>query len=106
MIPQIRLKPEIAAPDGTNTTLFGIGVEPDGFPNFFGTSPAAPHAAAVAGSMLQAAPTMTPATVYILLGSSAVDMGSVGIDVDSGFGLIQADRGLQYCYSCHTSSNR
>jgi Subtilase family len=93
-LPRIRLKPEIVAPDGTNTTFFGGDAEPDGFPNFFGTSAAAPHAAAVAALMLQAVPTTTPATAYLLLEGSAVDMGALGIDFDSGFGLIQADRAL------------
>jgi hypothetical protein len=92
--PQMRPKPEVVAPAGTNTTFFGVDVEPDGFPNFFGTSAAAPHAAAVAGLMLQAVPTTTPAAVYLLLASSAVDMGSLGFDFDSGFGLTQADRAL------------
>jgi Subtilase family len=92
--PQMRPKPEIVAPDGTNTTFFGVDVEPDGFRTFFGTSAAAPHAAAVAGLILQAVPSTTPATVYLLLAGSAVDMGSAGFDFDSGFGLIQADRAL------------
>jgi hypothetical protein len=40
----------MAAMDGANTTFFTAdsSVDPDTFPNFFGTSAAAPHAAAVA----------------------------------------------------------
>jgi subtilisin family serine protease len=95
-IPQIRPKPEIVAPDGTNTTFFvpGVDVEPDGFPNFFGTSAAAPHAAAVAALLLQAMPTTTPQTIYLILELTAIDMGPPGFDFDNGFGLIQADRAL------------
>jgi subtilisin family serine protease len=78
-MPQIRLKPEIVAPDGTNTTFFipGLDLEPDGFPNFFGTSAAAPHAAAVAALLLQAVPTTTPDSVYVLLESTALDRKTV-----------------------------
>jgi len=93
-IPQIRLKPEIVAPDGANTSFFGRDVEPDGFPNFFGTSAAAPHAAAVAALMLQAVPTMAPDRVYEILETTAIDMGPPEFDFDSGFGLIQADRAI------------
>jgi subtilisin family serine protease len=94
-IPQIRLKPEIVAPDGIDTTFFGRrDVEPDGFPNFFGTSAAAPHAAAVAALLLQAVPSTIPERVYEVLETTAIDMGSPGFDFDSGFGLIQADQAL------------
>jgi hypothetical protein len=93
-IPLIRRKPEIVAPDGTNTTFFGRDVEADGFPNFFGTSAAAPHAAAVAALMLQAVPTTAPERVYEILETTAIDMGPPGFDFDSGFGLIQADQAL------------
>ncbi|HET9445812.1 MAG TPA: pre-peptidase C-terminal domain-containing protein [Steroidobacteraceae bacterium] len=55
--PQIRLKPDMAAMDGANTTFFlqDSSTDPDTFPNFFGTSAAAPHAAAVAALVLDAA---------------------------------------------------
>lgn len=55
--PQIRQKPDMAAMDGANTTFFSSdsAVDPDTFPNFFGTSAAAPHAAAIAALVLDAA---------------------------------------------------
>jgi hypothetical protein len=55
--PQIRQKPDMAAMDGANTTFFNTDsiVDADTFPNFFGTSAAAPHAAAIAALVLDAA---------------------------------------------------
>lgn len=101
-VPEIRIKPEVAAPDGTNTTFFGSSdVEPDGFPNFFGTSAAAPHAAAVAALLLAAEPSLMPNEVYAALEQTALDMDDPstpgfddGFDFATGWGLIQADRAL------------
>ena len=49
-LPAQLLQVDIAAPDGGNTTVLSIGnditADADTFPNFFGTSAAAPHAAA------------------------------------------------------------
>jgi hypothetical protein len=53
---EIRKKPEIAAPDGVDTSFFGSpGVPGDPNPLFFGTSASAPHAAAVGALLIQAA---------------------------------------------------
>jgi hypothetical protein len=100
--PEVRNKPEITAPDGTNTSFFGsFDVEPDGFPNFFGTSAAAPHAAAVAALLLKKQPALIPDEVYDALEQTALDMDDpstpgfdVGFDFATGWGLIQADRAL------------
>lgn len=98
---EVRQKPEIVAPDGTNTTFFppfpGADVEGDGFPNFFGTSAAAPHAAAVAALMHEARPGISPDSVFSVLEKTALDMDDAdvpgfpdGVGFDSGHGLIQA----------------
>ncbi len=97
--PQIRPKPDISAVDGTNTTFFppspGQDYEPDGRPNFFGTSAAAPHAAAVAALLLQKEPGLTPDQVYDRLRNTADDeIGGAGFDDQTGAGLIDAFRAL------------
>ena len=86
-----RQEPRFVAPDGVNTTFFGAtDDEPDGRPNFTGTSAAAPHAAGVAALMLQANRNLTPAQVIDTLSATALDIGAAGVDVDTGAGLIQA----------------
>ena len=54
---EVRQKPDLAAMDGANTTFFTTDTanDDDTFPNFFGTSAAAPHAAAIAALVLDAA---------------------------------------------------
>ncbi|MHC4717542.1 MAG: S8 family peptidase, partial [Planctomycetota bacterium] len=93
-----RKKPGIVAPDGTNTTFFGTDTDGDGFPNFYGTSAAAPHAAAVAALMLHADPSLTPGQTYTALEATAVNMSPRfgypedpdGFDFDTGYGLVDA----------------
>ena len=95
--PEIRTKPEITAPDGTNTTFFGSdsSYDADSYPNFFGTSASAPHAAAVAALMLDSQPNLTPAEVEAILRSTALDSEVPGYDFLSGDGLIDAFTAVQ-----------
>ncbi|MGC8840582.1 MAG: CARDB domain-containing protein [Candidatus Sumerlaeaceae bacterium] len=94
--------PTLAAVDGCNTTFFGssdlavpaVDGEPDGYPNFFGTSAAAPNAAAVGALLKQATPSLTPADLRTRLVSTAIDVkgfrAAPGWDDVTGAGLIDA----------------
>jgi subtilisin family serine protease len=94
VVPEVRLKPEIIAVDGVNTTFFFEDLIGDMELDFFGTSAAAAHAAGVAALMLEAKPAATPEEIRTVLESTAIDMGVAGFDHDSGYGLIQADLAL------------
>jgi len=87
-------KPEIVAPDGGDTTFFGVDTDGTGFPNFFGTSAAAPHAAGVAALLRQAVPSLTPLDVRTTLETTALNLGAAGFDTNTGFGLIRTDVAL------------
>ena len=83
----VRQKPDITAADGTASAV-------SGFNPFFGTSAAAPHAAAIA-ALLKSAGTFTPAQIRTALTSSAIDIEAAGIDRDTGSGIIMAFQSLQ-----------
>jgi hypothetical protein len=86
----LRQKPDITAADGVSVT--GVG----GFPTtFFGTSAAAPHGAAIAGLLKSANPSFTPAQIRAALTGSAIDIEGLGVDRDSGAGIIDAFAALQ-----------
>ncbi len=93
-ISEQRQKPEIVAPDGGDNSFFGSDYEPNGFPNFFGTSAAAPHAAGVAALLLEYNPGLTPDDIRNALQTTALDMDVAGVDFNTGYGLVQADQAL------------
>jgi subtilisin family serine protease len=105
IVPMVRQKPEIIAPDGVNTSFFNpagagdIQQDNDIFPNFFGTSAAAPHAAGIAALMLEATRTnrLTPGQLKGILTATAHDMDNLyttgfdkGFDYNTGYGLVDA----------------
>jgi subtilisin family serine protease len=90
----LRLKPNICAPDGANTTFFGQDQDGDGWPNFFGTSAAAPHAAGVAALALSKAKNYPPHLLKDMLQRTATDMNQPGFDWGTGFGFINAYNAL------------
>lgn len=100
--PVTRFKPDIAAPDGTNTTFFGqdISLDTDTFPNFFGTSAAAPHAAAVAALLVEAKPWLTVDRLVDTMRFRGQDIEDFGRDPLSGDGLIDALDACQPGLNC------
>jgi subtilisin family serine protease len=130
-VPEVRIKPGVTGPDGGNTSFFFFDLdfeipgttEPDGFPNFFGTSASAPHVAAVAALMLDQRArdiaahkrfigprNLSPDFIYWALRLTADDMklrnfggdigpqrvdNAKGFDFDTGFGFVDAQRALR-----------
>jgi len=106
--PVQRQKPDFTGPNGGNDTFLGFtltgsnavtttitGCENDvSYPNFFGTSAATPHAAAIAALMLQAKPAATPTEIYQALQASALPMAAASPNQQSGYGFIQANTAL------------
>ena len=92
--PEVRLKPDLSAMDGANTTFFfaDASQDSDTLPNFFGTSAAAPHAAGIAALMLQASPRrLEPSTLRCLMQSTTFKH-----DLDPNESAGFAGRGLNW----------
>jgi hypothetical protein len=94
---QVVQAPLITGVDGGNTTFFGTdsAQDADSFPNFFGTSAAAPDVAAVAALMLDANLALTPAQIKAAMYATADDIDIAGVDRFSGAGLIRADEAVE-----------
>ncbi|HBL29221.1 MAG TPA: neuroendocrine convertase 1, partial [Acidobacteria bacterium] len=86
----VRQKPDITAADGVATAA-------PGFNPFYGTSAAAPHAAALAALCKSAVPGITPAALRTALLGSAIDIEAPGVDVDTGAGIVMAHAFLDAC---------
>ena len=79
-------KPDLAAADGVSTST-------PGFSTFKGTSAAAPHAAAIAALMLEAAggpDNVMPDALRTAMTGAALDIEETGVDQDSGAGIVMA----------------
>ena len=84
----LRRKPDLTAADGVSTSV-------PGFEQFFGTSAAAPHAAAIAALVKSAKPKLRPNRIRQALLSTALDIEATGADRDSGAGILDAFGALQ-----------
>jgi hypothetical protein len=113
--PVLTLNPSVTAPDGGNTSFFipdtiintsatppywpgepstSTNLSQD-LPSFFGTSSAAPNAAAIAALMRELVPTLTPAEIKagMIAGAEHTPMNGSASgtwDPQSGFGLLNA----------------
>ena len=76
-------KPDLTAADGVFTHT-------PGFLPFFGTSAAAPHAAAIAALVKSAKPSLTNTQIRTIMRQTALDTMTPGTDRDAGYGITMA----------------
>jgi Subtilase family len=103
-----RQKPDFVGPDGGNDTFLGFQIAPGedtstvtqclnnaAFPNFLGTSAAAPHVAGIATLLLQGAPSLTPTQLYGILQQSTLPIGTAPTpsspNFAAGYGFVLAN---------------
>ncbi|RYZ51496.1 MAG: hypothetical protein EOP49_11600, partial [Sphingobacteriales bacterium] len=101
-----RNKPDLVGPNGVNTTV-NLGGAPfndgDNYPNFFGTSAAAPHVAAVGALIIQGRKkynlqtSVRPWEVRRQLQTSAGKFSNTpgNFSFEGGYGYVQADSAIQ-----------
>jgi subtilase family protein len=83
------VKPDISAADGASSKT-------PGFLPFFGTSASAPHAAAVAALVKSVRPDYTNVQILNAMTQTALDIRAVGLDRDSGYGIVMALAAANY----------
>lgn len=83
----LAMKPDIAAADRVTTTVSAML-------SFWGSSAAAPNAAAIAALLLSYRPNLAPADVRKILIASTVKIGDPNWDAASGYGIPMADQAL------------
>lgn len=84
----VRNKPDLTAADGVQTSV-------PGFQPFFGTSAAAPDAAAIVALMLDARASLTNAEIRTIVTTRAIDIEATGWDRDTGYGIVDAYNDVQ-----------
>lgn len=85
-------KPDLTAADGVFTKT-------PGFLPFFGTSAAAPHAAAIAALVKSANPFLTNTQIRQIMTDTALDTMLPGVDRDTGFGITMAPAAVRAAMS-------
>ena len=84
----VRQKPDFTAADGVTTDV-------PGFAPFYGTSAAAPHAAAIAALLKSYNTNLTALQIRTVLTNTALDIMSPGVDRDSGAGIVMGLSALE-----------
>jgi len=89
------IKPDVSAPGDEILSVHHRG----GYVKMSGTSMATPHVAGVLALMLQAYPEIPVQAMEDVLKRTAMDLGSEGLDNDSGYGRINAYQAVKYIKS-------